>query len=451
MYTGDAVPGIPVDFTPQLDADNVAWFDGRSGVTLASGNVSAWANQSAAADANSHLAQATGGLRPALSAADADCNGEDAIVFTGAEYLDSGTWVAPVAQPLTFYFVIKPSATSAYVLDDIDGSSRIALYVSGSGFYFAGNQTPGLPTVNDTLQIVCFVLNGDPGSAGFRSNPITQKVGSGGFGGPGSNPLTSTRIGAKNDGGEKYAGKLVCWGAFAGAHDGARRAEIFAGLTARYMRSPSDISGLYYWNKNESLVAGAVSSWPDSSPSPLADATITGSPVVATNADFAGKLTVPLVGSGTAAMTTPALTLGPQAVFVALSTIGSGYPIHRDDPSNPEYVYFATGATVLHGRGAPTAAKNNDNAGWWTDFPRVTVVKSYDGTLASLKLRVNGVEQTMTDIIFDDPGASATAWPMGISEGASADVAEVIVYNRDLTLSEKQAVEAYLLAKFWHY
>ncbi len=230
LFTGDAVPGAG-GFAPQNDVDNIAWFDGRAGVTIATG-VSAWTNQSAAADANSHLAQATGALQPALSSADAAFNGENVLAFTGAEYLSSGTWVAPVAHPLTLYFVLRPTADGAYALDDIDGSSRIALYVSSSGFYFAGNAAPSVPTANNVVQIVCFVLDG-ASSAAFIDDPVTQ-VSGGGFGGPGTNPLTSMRIGAKNDTSEKYSGKIGCFGAFTGAHDVTQRTAIFAGLAARF-------------------------------------------------------------------------------------------------------------------------------------------------------------------------------------------------------------------------
>jgi hypothetical protein len=86
-------------------------------------------------------------------------------------------------------------------------------------------------------------------------------------------------------------------------------------------------------------------------------------------------------------------------------------------------------------------------------------VHSFDGTHAGHLLRSNGAALATTNGVFTtNPGTatiSSQLWIGAVASGGSlwlqGDVGELLVYDRNLSLTEQQSLESYLNGRFMVY
>ncbi len=200
-----------------------------------SGNVSAWADQSGAGDANRNVSQSTPANRPAFNASDADFNGEPSLSFVSANspaLVCGGAFAGgPYAQPLTIYAVLQWTAQGfQYLMDDIDASSRVAILDNFPGVYiYAGASLTNGTLANGVAMVYCAVFDG-VSSAVYINDHTTPVL----TGDAGTNALKSIVVGANNALANSFDGKLAELVAYSGSHDATQRGTFFTYAGARY-------------------------------------------------------------------------------------------------------------------------------------------------------------------------------------------------------------------------
>lgn len=94
--------GVAGAWTPNALSGLVLWLRADMGVTLSSGNVSSWADQSGLGDSGRNAVQATGANQPPFVSSDPSYNGQPTIGnFASGQYLQTGNWSASYATPFT--------------------------------------------------------------------------------------------------------------------------------------------------------------------------------------------------------------------------------------------------------------------------------------------------------------------------------------------------------------
>lgn len=224
--SGGAAP-----FTPASIAGLALWLRGDLGISIGTG-VSAWADQSGSGDMNKNAVQATGALQPTVTASDVNYGGKQTLAFGGTQYLNSGTWTTPLAQPSTWYAVghIANGASGFKIMTDgLDSTHRQSI-ASGNPNWsiFSGVGQPTATVTSLTPAVVCGVFNG-AGSAIYVSNSQTAS----GTGNPGTQAMIGLGV-ANFSGISSMSGTIAEIIGYSGSHSATTRLQIMAYLGARY-------------------------------------------------------------------------------------------------------------------------------------------------------------------------------------------------------------------------
>jgi hypothetical protein len=165
---GLVASGRPAEaFTPLALANRKAWYRSDS---LVAGAVSAWPDISGTGDSAKNLAQASAGLRPVCSAADATFNGHNSVLWDATDdALPSGTWAVPLAQPYYTFAVFRANdagSGSDYIFDSTNTGARGSLFIEQDGNHYlyafgggGGPLTASLAGIS-SLRAVLTVFNG---------------------------------------------------------------------------------------------------------------------------------------------------------------------------------------------------------------------------------------------------------------------------------------------------
>jgi hypothetical protein len=195
-----------------------------AGITLTSGAVSAWADQSGAGH---HVTQGTPGSRP-LVAASAVYGGQQAVVFTGAKWLQSAAFAQ--AQPFTLFVVGNIAAGDAYpMFVGNRSSSGPQLYGDAADTYHVNAYSAsGITSAVDGRipSIIAAVFNGASSSITVNGVRTAGALGAGALDG-----LTVAALGAGLDPG---SGTIVALLGFAGGQTVAAIARETAWAKRKY-------------------------------------------------------------------------------------------------------------------------------------------------------------------------------------------------------------------------
>jgi len=209
----------------------LAWLRAEQGVSLVSGAVAAWGDQSGN---GRHFSQGSAPNRFGYSASDAAYNGSPVLLGTGSSYLDAiASWA--IAQPFTVYLVGESgnSADWKTIIDDTGASPRSVVRADPTEMasMYAGAANITSATLFNTPSIVCAVFNGASSALYVRSTTAAVT------GNPGTQGIGTPRIGYAAPG-PSYPiaadGKLATAVWFAGADSTAQRAQMFRFLRGRY-------------------------------------------------------------------------------------------------------------------------------------------------------------------------------------------------------------------------
>ena len=190
------------------------------GITLTSGRVSQWTDQSGNGN---NVTQSDNAQRPVVSSADADFGGRDVIQFSSSsEALSSTNPIAVTqAQPYTVYLLFKLDAfNSQDIVTDDNGSGNCATFYWASSKWnlSCGTALATSDTTQSGVRAVCMVCDG--ASSAVYMDDFTNTVASGNAG---TNSLSSITIGRNNGGISPIEGRVALYAGSAGAHSQAQR------------------------------------------------------------------------------------------------------------------------------------------------------------------------------------------------------------------------------------
>ncbi len=213
------------------------WLDANKGITLSSGFVTAWADQSGAGDPGRNAQQPTPSNLPGYNAADPSYNGQATLSMLSNQWMVTGAWSTAPAQPLTVVVVGEQQAGGThqqFLTDSISAASEMALYVPGGGGsidLYAGAVTGASGQPTNSPGIFLAEYNG-ASSAVYHNNPTTPLA----TGNAGTNGITGLTIGAgagapiTTTSLGKFATVLVVQGLLSPG----TKAQLFQSLQSRY-------------------------------------------------------------------------------------------------------------------------------------------------------------------------------------------------------------------------
>lgn len=161
-------------FTPLSLGDVELWLRADRGITLVSGNISEWDDQSGKGDSNRNAAQASGPARPAFVASDATYGGSPLVSGTVNQFLSTGTWASAIPQPFTLFAVGQCDNSLCFALQ---GATDEASFDASSGWRALANGT-GITVAATTTNpaVLIGVFNG--ASSSLRVSRATKSTGS---------------------------------------------------------------------------------------------------------------------------------------------------------------------------------------------------------------------------------------------------------------------------------
>lgn len=222
-FGGSRAPFSPVDV-----ADLSAWYRGDLGITLVSGDVSVWADQSGTGDPNKDLQQVTAGNRPVYNTVDAGYNGKPTLGLATARCMISGFWAPGVVG--TVFAVGEFLNAGTEGLWVFGTSGQLYLNAANDLRYFQGSDL--IVTGEATLSAKhIYVVDRNGASSAVYQDGITALT----TGAAGSGVPADLRIGAFNGTGTLPAnGKIAEWISYTRILTTLERTQIMNYLGTRY-------------------------------------------------------------------------------------------------------------------------------------------------------------------------------------------------------------------------
>lgn len=221
-------------FKPTDVAGCSVWYRPDSNViTLNTGKVSAWADQSGTGDVNKNLSQATTTKQPVYTAADASYNNKPTLTFnsTNLTTLVSGTFAAAISQPCSVYLVgnfgpaapqiafSSNSASPIYVMQDV-----IQAFVE----IYAGSTLESTTGLVQTPLVIGAEYNG--ASSAVYVNAITAQA----TGNTGADTIPGITLGSSFSAADFFNGKIAEVIVYNKILAAADRAKVLKYLGSRY-------------------------------------------------------------------------------------------------------------------------------------------------------------------------------------------------------------------------
>lgn len=226
-------------FKPTDISGCVLWLRADLGVTLVSGAVSAWADQSGGSLLAS-VTQGTSGKRPTFNASDAGFNSQPTFTFASASTQSlRGTFGSSLAQPATIIAVAKQaSAAVQFVIDsNADATNRWAIYNSTAGnalngYTPASGDFASVAISNGITNAFAIAAEFAGASAATYANGTTAT----GAGNSGSGVLSGIAVGAHqaDAGGFDWDGQIAEVIIYSSALSTLSLSRVFAYTNARY-------------------------------------------------------------------------------------------------------------------------------------------------------------------------------------------------------------------------
>lgn len=156
-------------------------------------------------------------------------------------------------------------------------------------------------------------------------------------------------------------------------------------------------------------------------------------------------------------LTVPSLSVSGFSVFTVANVTTNGILYEQGTgagaPGFALYTPFASGPNIWAVFGGNTSAYD-PNTNWALGAGTKIISHLYNGTHATHTIALNSAAQAFTTNVGNNPGniTSALEFNIGSRDESSlfvgADIAEMIVYNRSLSTTERNAVECYLSVKY---
>lgn len=170
-----------------------------------------------------------------------------------------------------------------------------------------------------------------------------------------------------------------------------------------------------------------------------------------------GKPTVSFAGSASQALVVPATSFGTFSIHTVVKLTGTaGYiAVTKDDGgADGGYLFGSTGQTINVHKNTTAICSLNLSSNWAVDNAAKSIVWVFGGNLATHKLYVNGVDQTLSTVTNngDASGSVSQAVYIGASDTGTAATTghygEFALYHGALTAADVAKLAAYDRA-FW--
>jgi hypothetical protein len=126
-----------------------------------------------------------------------------------------------------------------------------------------------------------------------------------------------------------------------------------------------------------------------------------------------GKPCVDFGNVGTIGYVTANVSLGTSTMICVVSGLSNAQYVMTHDTDN-NYIFGNASASIRANRGA-NASQKAVNATWVRDSVKKQVARTFNGTHATHRALVNGVDQNATDLTFTaDPGTGTASAPIGL-------------------------------------
>lgn len=218
------------------DPSCLAYYDADVGnVVLNAGNVSLWRNSSSIYTESARDAvQSTAINQPAYTQSDSDFAGHGSIYFGSGTLLQSTTFSAALAQPVTYYAAIRLSSAATGTCALMDGIGTAGLrqmiyFTNGVPTIFAGTVVNGSGDYKNQTVILCAVFNG-ANSALYLNNTSTPVI----TGNPGAQSIDGITLGNSSTNSNPFIGYVGCFAAIGRASSGTEIQSVMRHLGMRY-------------------------------------------------------------------------------------------------------------------------------------------------------------------------------------------------------------------------
>lgn len=226
-----SAPAFSPAFSPTSLSNLAAWYRADlANVATVSGRVSVWSDTSGVGDANRNALQGTALSRPLHNAANASFNNQPTVDPAGAEFLETGTWSAPLLQTCTYYIVCSGSASgNKHIISGLSGGARQVTYLTGGAIhlYAGGDVATDVDVVAPSIIRSMFA----GGSSAVYVNSVATANGTGDAGGFQANGLT---IGSSIGGAVGWDGPIAEIVVFSAGMSVGDNAAMMTYLAARY-------------------------------------------------------------------------------------------------------------------------------------------------------------------------------------------------------------------------
>jgi hypothetical protein len=433
--------------TPPFSTNGLTfWLKADAGVGLNGSTVAHWYDQSGNGKTAS---QATGSAQPTL--VQNDINGYPALRFDGANtFLQTA---APVTTS-TQYSMFVVSTLGGAPGPVYNGNSS----ADGYGFYRQNTADYGM--LDGGVSFASFgatttsgaqmqeLVRGSSGTTTFYQNSAQGGTSSA----IPNTPTTATYIGGVNSNASNlFSGDIAEILIYNRALSTTERQQVEQYLTAKYLE-PFTTTGLALWLKADAGVVtngSAVTQWNDqtSSGNNAGQGNANDQPTLVPNA-LNGHAVVRFNGSSDYLVTNSVVTTASQFTIFVVSTLGNAPgPVYNGDSGASGYGFYRQNSAdygVLYGGQSFLTFGSTITSG-----EQLQELENTSGN--TLTFYQNGTQSGNTATASPNAPTGAT-YIGGVNSNASnlfsGDIAEVLIYNRALSTSERQQVEQYLLNQY---
>ncbi|MFC1659029.1 LamG-like jellyroll fold domain-containing protein [Pseudomonadota bacterium] len=426
--TNPCIVGIPSDMELWLDASDEGTIT-KDG----SNDVSAWNDKSGN---ENHVTQVTSSYQPDYVSS-SNINGYPAIRFNGSEYFNLSAFESPAAH--TKFIVFKSDSSAS--------AQRIIFYSKvGEAAIFGDNLVidngillSNTNYVHQAITLGSFIYNG-------TSSEIYVNGGNVITGDGGSNSGTYDFTVGQGGGTWYYSGDIAEVIVYNRVLDSAEIEDVEAYLMDKWGVIPTNDRVLWLDANDESTITkdgdNKVSTWSDKSGNGnnATQGTSTYQPTYLPDG-LSGKGTIYFDATDDRMATSLNLS-SPYSVFVVFnykSSVSAARRAIRGDTNN--WLIGPYTNTIDHYAG-----------GWVSNSFSLTqntfYVTSAINTGSASTFYIDGVNNTQNSGYVTPPGIVSLGASSSVTEPLDGDIAEVIIYNRALSDTERQEVENYLNDKW---
>ena len=447
-------PPGPPPFNPMSISGGVLWLRADLGVTLSSGSVLQWNDQSGVGDSNRNFAN-TAPYLPVYNSSDGSYNGQSTLSFTwspGTQQLISGVWSPSVNTPVTLFIVGNDDGSTNEQIYFLEHDASIYYLWTISGVYATdgGSNLESSIPISTTPKVFCIVVCATGSSTGSMAvDAITPNV-------TGNNSVSSMR---QQFIGDNFNGKIAEIIAYSGALSQTNITTVMDYLGTRYGISitapftPASLSGLTVWLRAD--LGFSAGTWTDQSAHGFSFTQSTGPEQPTFNSSsFNGQPGITFTKASSQSMSTAANAAFDLSAFTI-------YVIFKQTSSAAYDVLLSNSSSYgwADGWGITNPIGSSGNMGGWSgsytdaSYGSISTATPYvirtEYSAGTTNTWINGSPQTSgTGTETDSSAALCLGAQSSVAGYYDGDICEIVIVNRILNSTELSEMATYILNRY---